>query len=131
MKRRRVVLLTPTELERLTIFTAAELARKRRERGLKLNHPEAVAIIVDEVMEKAREGKSVADRERTFGMHLDVPAGTAKRFAPGEHIEVTLVEFGGTGEMWGLNNLTNGSIRSELTKKLAIERAREHGFKGA
>ena len=71
------------------------------------------------------------DREKTFGMHLDVPAGTAKRFAPGEHVEVTLVEFGGTGEVWGLNNLTNGSIRSELTKKLAIERAHQHGFKGA
>ena len=39
------MLLTPTELERLTIFTAAELARKRRARGLKLNYPEAVAII--------------------------------------------------------------------------------------
>ena len=55
------MLLTPTELERLTIFSAAELARKRKERGVKLNHPEAVAIIVDEVMERAREGKSVAE----------------------------------------------------------------------
>src|SRR5215211_173733 len=55
------MLLTQTELERLTIFTAAELARKRRERGLKLNAPEATALIVDEVMERAREGKSVAE----------------------------------------------------------------------
>ena len=55
------MLLTPTELERLTIYTAAELARKRRAKGLKLNHPEAVAIIVDEILEGAREGKSVAD----------------------------------------------------------------------
>ena len=54
------MLLTPTELERLTIFTAAELARKRRARGLKLNHPEAVALITDEILEGAREGKSVA-----------------------------------------------------------------------
>ena len=55
------MLLTPTELERLTIFSAAELARKRRAKGLKLNHPEAVAIITDEILEGAREGRSVAD----------------------------------------------------------------------
>jgi urease subunit gamma/beta len=230
------VLLTQTELERLTIFSAAELARKRKARGLLLNYPEAVAIIVDDVMEAARDGKPVAelisfgstllttddvmpgvaelmpfvqvepvlksgtklitihdpirpgtkkvegvvpgeiatedgeieinagrrtatvsvvntgdrpvqvgshfhffeanrelefDRAVAFGMHLDVPAGTAKRFPPGDRVEVPLVEFGGSGEVWGLNNLTNGSIRSAATKKLALERARERGFKGA
>ncbi|WP_024511876.1 urease subunit gamma [Bradyrhizobium sp. ARR65] len=55
------MLLTPTELERLTIFNAAELARRRRGRGLKLNYPEAVAIITDEILEGARDGRSVAD----------------------------------------------------------------------
>ena len=55
------MLLTPTEFERLIIFTAAELARKRRDRGLLLNHPEAVALISDEILERAREGKSVAE----------------------------------------------------------------------
>lgn len=55
------MLLTPTELERLTIYTAAELARKRRARGLRLNYPEAVAIIADEILEGARDGRSVAD----------------------------------------------------------------------
>src|SRR5260221_10220449 len=55
------MLLTPTELERLTIFTAAELARRRRAKGLKLNYPEAVAIITDEILEGAGEGRSVAD----------------------------------------------------------------------
>lgn len=55
------MLLTPTELERLTIFTAAELARKRRARGCKLNHPEAVALMTDEILEGARDGRSVAD----------------------------------------------------------------------
>src|ERR1700716_4416254 len=55
------MLLTPTELERLTLYTAAELARKRRARGLKLNYPEAVAIIADEILEGARDGRSVAD----------------------------------------------------------------------
>ena len=55
------MLLTPTEMERLTVFTAAELARKHRAKGLKLNHPEAVALIADEILEGAREGRSVAD----------------------------------------------------------------------
>ncbi len=46
--------LTPKELDRLTIFTLAELARKRKARGIKLNYPEAVALLCDEVMEEAR-----------------------------------------------------------------------------
>jgi urease subunit gamma/beta len=50
--------LTPTELDRLTIFTAAELARRRRARGWKLTHPEALAIICDEMHEAARGGAS-------------------------------------------------------------------------
>jgi urease subunit gamma/beta len=231
------MLLTPTELERLTIYTAAELARKRRLKGLKLNHPEATAIIADEILEGAREGRSVADligygstllttddvmpgvaemlpmlqveatfpdgtklvtvhdpirpgsqavaesprpgeiipadgdieinagrrkvtlrarntgdrpiqigshyhffeanralefdREMAFGMHLDIPAGTAVRFEPGEEKEVTLAAFGGTGEIHGLNALTNGSTRSEQNKQAALQLARERGFRGA
>jgi urease subunit gamma/beta len=231
--------LTPTELERLTIFAAAELARKRRQRGLKLNYPEAVAIISDEILEGARDGKSVAelisfgstilttddvmtgiaelmsmvqvegtfpdgtklvtvhdpirsgqrtgedqtsitpgeiitpdgevetspgrrrvalevintgdrpvqigshyhffetnralefDREKAFGMHLDIPAGTATRFEPGESKKVTLVTFGGTGEVQGLNSLTMGTTRNDAQKAAALRRARERGFKGA
>ena len=232
------MLLTPTELERLTIFTAAELARKRRQRGLKLNHPEAVALIVDEILEGARDGRSVAelishgstilstddvmpgiaelmpmiqvegtfpdgtklvtvhepirqgkkkppkdavvpgevvtakgdieinagrprvtlrvlntgdrpvqvgshyhffetnralefDRAASFGTHLDIAAGTAVRFEPGESKEVALVPFGGTGEIQGLNGLTNGSSRSDLAKDEAVRLARQRGFKGA
>jgi urease subunit gamma/beta len=53
--------LTPTELDRLTIFTAAELARRRRRRGWKLTHPEALAIICDEMHEAARGGASYAE----------------------------------------------------------------------
>ncbi len=49
--------LTQKELDRLTIFTLAELARRRRARGLKLNYPESVAIICDEVFEEARAGR--------------------------------------------------------------------------
>ena len=55
------MLLTPTEMERLTIFTAAEISRRRKARGLKLNHPEAIAYISDEILEGAREGRSVAE----------------------------------------------------------------------
>src|SRR5882762_276248 len=53
--------LTPTELDRLTIFTAAELARRRRAKGWRLNHPEALALICDEMHETARGGASYAE----------------------------------------------------------------------
>src|SRR6202051_4657974 len=53
--------LTPREIDKLMIYTASELARKRQARGLKLNYPEAVAILSAEIMEAARDGKSVAD----------------------------------------------------------------------
>jgi urease subunit gamma/beta len=233
------MMLTPTEIERLTIFTAAELARRHLARGIRLSQPEAVAFICDELMTGAREGRSVAelvgvgstllstddvmpgvaalvpmvnvegmfpdgtkmisvhdpirpgkepvepgpqtrpgeivtpdenielnagrrrvtltvlntgdrpvqvgshlhffesnralefDRASAFGMRLDVPAGTAKRFAPGEPKTVTLVELGGRGEVGGLNALTNGSIHSPEVKHAALARARERGFKGA
>ena len=51
--------LTMREQEKLMIFVAAEVARRRLKKGLKLNYPEAVAIITDEIMEGAREGKTV------------------------------------------------------------------------
>ncbi len=233
------MLLTPTEMERLTIYVAAELARKHKSKGLQLNHPEAVAFIVDEILEGAREGRSVADliswgstllstdnvmpgvaalmpmiqvegtfpdgtklvtihdpirpgkrksqsketiipgeilaaegdieinagrrtaklrvlntgdrpvqvgshyhffetnkalefdRGASFGMHLDIPAGTAVRFAPGESKDVVLTEFGGSGELLGLNGLTDGNWRSQGKKEEALARARQRGFKGA
>ncbi|MFN0313693.1 MAG: urease subunit beta [Burkholderiales bacterium] len=231
------MLLTQTEMERLTIYVAAEMARKRKGKGLRLNYPEATAYIADEILEGAREGKSVAqligfgstllstddvmpgvaelmpmlqvegtfpdgtklvtvhepirpgkqplipahspgeiiaadgdieinagrrkatltavntgdrpiqigshfhffevnkamqfDREKAFGMHLDIAAGTAVRFEPGASKEVTLVEFGGTGEIFGLNSLTNGSTRSDVRKAEALRKAKDLGFKGA
>lgn len=232
------MLLTPTEMERLTIFTAAELARKRKGKGLQLNHPEAVAIIVDEILEGAREGRSVADliafgstilstddvmpgvgdimpmlqvegmfpdgtklvtvhvpirpgskpvdsgavtpgeilaedgdielnagrektslevvntgdrpvqvgshyhffevnkaldfdREASFGKRLDIPAGTAVRFEPGQKKGVTLCVFGGRAEVTGLNALTNGPTDSDKARAAALEKARDAGFKGA
>jgi urease subunit gamma len=56
--------LTSREQEKLLIVVAADLARRRKERGLKLNYPEAVALITYEIMEGAREGKSVAELMR-------------------------------------------------------------------
>jgi urease gamma subunit len=53
--------LTPREQEKLLIFTAAELARRRRARGLKLNHPEALAIITADILEGIRDGRSVSE----------------------------------------------------------------------
>ena len=231
------MMLTPTEMERLTLHTAAELARKRRARGLKLNLPEAQALLCDEMLEAARDGKSLAevmafgstilssddvlpdvpallgmlsveamfedgaktitiwqpirpgkepvpvrpvpgeilvaegeielnagsektllrvlntgdravhvashyhffeanrelefDRETAFGKRLDLPAGATARFDPGEHTEVTLTAIAGTGEITGLNRLTEGSIHDLAVKAAALERARARGFKGA
>jgi urease subunit gamma len=53
--------LTPHEQERLLLSYAAELARRRQARGLRLNHPEAVAIITDHVLEGARDGRTVSE----------------------------------------------------------------------
>lgn len=234
------MLLTPTELERLTIFNAAELARRRRARGLKLNCPEAIAIIVDDILEGARDGRTVAeligfgsqiltsddvlpgvaalmpmiqveasfpdgtklvtvhhpirpganapaesppartpgeiipadgkielnagrrratlralntgdrpiqvgshfhffevnralefDRAQAWGMHLDIAAGTAVRFEPGEDKEVTLVAFGGSGEVFGLNRLAEGPTGDAAGLPDALVRARQAGFRGA
>lgn len=231
------MLLTPTELERLTIYTAAELARKRRAKGLLLNYPEAVAIISDEILEGAREGRSVAemmsigsailtqaevmpgvaamlpmlqieatfrdgtklvtvheplrpaagaiaddlepgaviteegeielnagrrkltlkvvntgdrpvqigshyhffevnkaldfDRAAAFGMRLDIAAGTAVRFEPGQEKDVALTTFGGQQLMSGLNGLSNGAADDAAVKAAALDNARARGFRGA
>ena len=53
--------LTPREIDKLHISVAAEVARKRKGRGLKLNHPESVALIADHILEGARDGNSVSD----------------------------------------------------------------------
>jgi len=53
--------LTPREIDKLMIFTAAEVARRRRGRGLKLNYPEAAALISAEILEVIRDGRSLAD----------------------------------------------------------------------
>ena len=73
--------LTPREKDKLLIFTAALLAERRKERGVKLNYPEAVALISAAVMEGARDGRSVAelmDFGRTLLTRDDVMDGIAE-----------------------------------------------------
>ena len=53
--------LTPRDQEKLLISAAGELAKRRRGRGLKLNHPEAIALITSEILEGIRDGRSVSD----------------------------------------------------------------------
>jgi urease subunit gamma/beta len=225
--------MSPKERDRLLLFLAAELARKRRARGLKLNYPEARALIADEILEGARDGRTVSelmslgasvlttddvqpgvaklvgtlqvegffpdgqklvtvhdpiqpgrervdgvepgeivvadgeielsagrgsveltvtntgdrpvqvgshfhffevnralafDRSRAFGMHLDIPAGTAVRFEPGEEREVALVALGGRREVLGLNGLTNGPT-ADGGLEPALDRAQRAGFR--
>ena len=73
--------LSPRDIEKLLIVTAADLARRRQQRGLKLNYPEAIAIITYEILEGARDGKSVAEM-MSFGTTIlkrdDVMEGVAE-----------------------------------------------------
>jgi urease subunit gamma len=73
--------LSPREQEKLLVVTAADLSRRRQQRGLKLNYPEAIAIITYEIMEGARDGKSVSEL-MSYGTTLlksgDVMEGVAE-----------------------------------------------------
>jgi urease subunit gamma len=73
--------LTPREQEKLMVFVAADVARRRMARGLKLNYPEAIALITGEMLEAARDGKTVAEI-MTFGATIlkrsDVMEGVAE-----------------------------------------------------
>ena len=68
------------------------------------------------------------DREKSFGMRLNIPAGTAVRFEPGEEKQVALVEFGGNKKIYGFNNLVDGSLK-EKSKEKAIKKMHEGDFK--
>jgi urease subunit gamma len=73
--------LTPREKDKLLISMAAIVARRRLERGVKLNHPEAIALITDFVVEGARDGRSVSDLMRdgaTVVTRAQVMAGVAE-----------------------------------------------------
>ena len=83
--------LTPREKDKLLIFTAGLLAERRKAKGLKLNYPEAIALISSEIMEGAREGKTVAEL-MAYGTTLlsveDVMEGIAEMI-PDVQVEAT------------------------------------------
>jgi len=66
-------------------------------------------------------------RRLAFGKRLNIPAGTAVRFEPGDRKRVTLVAFAGRQEVYGLNNLSQGPV-TEATRETALQRARAQGF---
>ncbi len=68
------------------------------------------------------------DREIVFGMHLDIPAGTAARFEPGMGKKVTCVEYAGKHNVMGFNGLTMGCALDENVRRKAIQRGKERGF---
>lgn len=71
------------------------------------------------------------ERAKAYGMKLDLPAGTAVRFEPGQEKELTLVELGGKRYVHGFNNLVDGSVRTIYRKDHALEKAKKLKFKGA
>jgi urease subunit beta len=69
------------------------------------------------------------DRAKAFGMRLNIAAGTAVRFEPGEEKEVELVAFGGNRQAYGFSNLTNGDTTSPTIKQEALAKATSLNFK--
>lgn len=69
------------------------------------------------------------DREKAFGMRLNIAAGTAIRFEPGEEKEVELVELAGGRRAMGINNLVNGDTTREANKQKSLELAKKENFK--
>ena len=68
------------------------------------------------------------DREAAFGFRLDIPSGSARRFEPGQSHNCPVTRFAGAEVSMGMNDLTNGSMRSDLVKRAAVLRARQQGF---
>ncbi|GAA2117062.1 urease subunit beta [Kitasatospora saccharophila] len=71
------------------------------------------------------------DRAAAFGMHLDIPAGTAVRFEPGDTRDVVLAEFGGHRRLVGFAGLADGGVTAPATRERALRRAAEQGFRSA
>lgn len=71
------------------------------------------------------------DREQAFGKRLNILAGTAIRFEPGDRAEVDLVAIGGKRRVQGTNNLVDGSVTSEENRETALAKAHEEGFRFA
>lgn len=88
------MMLSPREVEKLYIYVVADLARKRRDRGLKLNYSEAIALITEAILEGARDGKSVADLMelgRTIVSRDDVMTGVPE-MVPTVQVEATFAD---------------------------------------
>jgi urease subunit beta len=68
------------------------------------------------------------DRRAAYGMRLNVPAGTAVRFEPGDEREVELVAIGGSRMVRGFNGLTEGALDDQEVREAAFRRARDQGF---
>lgn len=71
------------------------------------------------------------ERAKAFGFRLNIPAGTAIRFEPGDSKTVELVELGGKKIVYGFNALVQGSLKSKSAKQKALQKAKKRGFKGA
>ncbi|MDX2005576.1 MAG: urease subunit beta [Meiothermus sp.] len=71
------------------------------------------------------------DRAAAYGMRLEIPAGTAVRFEPGEEKEVGLVALGGSRVVFGMNGLVSGPLDAPGALERALERARAEGYLGA
>jgi len=88
------MMLSPREVEKLYIYIVADLARKRRDRGVKLNYSEAIALITEAILEGARDGKSVADLMefgRTIVSRDDVMPGVPD-MVPSVQVEATFMD---------------------------------------
>jgi urease subunit gamma/beta len=68
------------------------------------------------------------DREAAFGMRLDIPSGTAVRFEPGQSRKVQVTTLVGRQVAFGMNNMTNGTVRSDIIKQQTMQRLRANGF---
>lgn len=71
------------------------------------------------------------DREKAFGMRLNIPASTAIRFEPGEEKKVILVDIGGNKEVYGFNNLTNGKVTDARIKSSAMSKIKDQKYRNS
>lgn len=68
------------------------------------------------------------DREAAFGMRLDIASGTAVRFEPGQSRKVQLTTYAGREVAFGMNNMTNGTVRSDIIREQTVQRLRANGY---
>ncbi len=106
-----------------------ELNANREKKKLKISNTGDRAIQVGSHFHLFEANRALRfDRVAALGMHLDLPAGTAVRFEPGETHEVQACSYGGLGFIAGFNGLVQGSLRARDNRARAIHRMRERGF---